>query len=170
MRIEAQLCLILLLSASVVTDLRENRIKNSLILAGYGMAVISRGLGLVSTGWLSGMIGMCIPLIALFFLFLLHALGAGDIKLFSVIGAFVGAEKVVFYMLAGMAAGAIIGICILIRQRDFHRRVTYLLQFIRTIFIQHAIVPYYQNVDYKSCNIHFSVPILIGSCMCMIIQ
>lgn len=169
MRTEAQLCLILVLSSAVVTDIREDRIKNSLILAGYGMAIISRGVGLVSAGWLSGMIGMCIPIAALFFLFLIHALGAGDIKLFSVIGAFVGAEKVVFYMLAAFTVGAIIALYKLIRHKNFRRRFAYLIQYIQTVCMMHTIVPYYQKADCKSC-IHFSVPILIGSCLCMVMQ
>lgn len=125
---------------------------------------------MISVGWLSGIIGMCIPIAALFFLFLIHALGAGDIKLFSIIGAFVGAEKVAFYMLAAFTVGAIIAIYKLIRYKNFQKRFAYLIQYIRVLCIQHTIIPYYQKTDCKNYRMHFSIPILIGSCLYMVIQ
>jgi len=93
-------CLVCLLLLAVRMDLRSYKISNHLILIGiitgflfdvyeYGQAGISL--------WLPGIL---LPVILLFPLFIIKALGAGDIKLFSVIGSFYGAA----YVLKSIAA------------------------------------------------------------------
>lgn len=77
-----------LLCRVIVTDVREGKIENRIILMGYvlafALAYIKEGIPgiLVSTKAAGFMI------LSLFFLFLLKGLGAGDIKLLSVIAAF----------------------------------------------------------------------------------
>lgn len=87
-------------------DLRDMRISNRLILSGIIIALVRRwfcgGLGEVFTG----LFQISFPVILLYLLFLIGALGAGDIKLFSVIGGLVQFHTLLRTMVyAFLAAG-----------------------------------------------------------------
>ena len=49
----------------------------------------------------------------------MHALGAGDIKLFSMIGAFISTEQLLQIMLLAFVVGAVIGVLKLVYRRLF---------------------------------------------------
>ena len=75
---------------AVLFDLRERRIPNRLclsgMLAGMGLRTVLRGV----PGFLSGVAGIGLAILPLFLLFRSGMLGAGDIKLFAVVGSFMG--------------------------------------------------------------------------------
>ena len=89
------LILLTLLSITLYTDIKDNKIKNiHLILPlvlGVLIAVLSNGL----VGLKSSVFGIIIPFVALFLFFALKMLGAGDIKLFCTIGAIMGVNFVI---------------------------------------------------------------------------
>lgn len=76
-----------------------------------------RGL---SPGLLISIVGCIIPVMVLYFLFFVRALGAGDIKLLSVAGAFVGAD-VLRLTVYSFLAGGVISVIYLIRELILHR-------------------------------------------------
>src|ERR1700751_1600311 len=86
-------CLLMLLAVAVGSDLHSRRIPNWLVLTGLTLALAVRlggaraaqgysawGLGLLTGG------GLFLPL------YLLRGMGAGDVKLMAMVGAFVGPE------------------------------------------------------------------------------
>ncbi len=81
--------LLLVLLLAVIMDFRERRISNRLIALGLVSGLILRVIGEGSIGIVHFIVNISIPVILLFLLFQLRALGAGDIKLFSVVGGFV---------------------------------------------------------------------------------
>jgi prepilin peptidase CpaA len=97
------LMLSIVITAAIVTDIRSRRIPNSLIIAGWVIAVIWHTLAApgkwafdpVSPG-ASGALGSTAALFSLLLIFLplylIRVMGAGDVKLMSVIGAFFGAS------------------------------------------------------------------------------
>ena len=93
--------------AAVVTDLRSGKISNRLILTGLGVALIHRLLQEGSAGLLTGVIQISLPVIILYLFFLIGALGAGDIKLFSLIGGFVTFEELNICVITAFVLGAI---------------------------------------------------------------
>ncbi len=99
-----------LLLAAVFMDFREQRISNRLIAFGLFSGLILRIVGEGSIGIVHFMVNISIPVILLFLLFQLRALGAGDIKLFSVVGGFLMMEQLFAVMLASFFAGAVIGL------------------------------------------------------------
>lgn len=98
-------------------DFRERRISNRLIALGLLSGLILRVIGEGSIGIAHFIVNISIPVILLFLLFQLRALGAGDIKLFSVVGGFVMIQQLLAVIIAAFFAGAVIGLGKLTYQR-----------------------------------------------------
>ncbi|MGN0367710.1 MAG: prepilin peptidase [Wujia sp.] len=102
---EYVLSFVLLLA--VIFDFRTDKIPNWLCFATniYGMTF--RLIVYGYNGVADSLIGMVVPFICLFVLFVIHALGAGDIKLLCAVGACIGREirETLFWfcVCAGMA-------------------------------------------------------------------
>lgn len=95
---------------AVVTDFREMRISNRLIASGLIWGLAFRVMGEGSAGIVHFLVNISIPVILLFLLFQMRALGAGDIKLFSVAGGFLTTRQLLYVMLAAFFSAAVIGI------------------------------------------------------------
>lgn len=93
--------------AAVIMDLRSGKISNRLILIGIGVALIRRLLQEGGVGLLTGALQISFPVIILYLFFLLGALGAGDIKLFSLVGGFVNFRELVACIIVAFILGAI---------------------------------------------------------------
>lgn len=107
------------LSYAVYTDMTRTRISNRLIvsglLGGFFFRIWSEG----SMGVLFYVVNIFIPVIFLYLLFQMHALGAGDIKLFSMVGAFISTEQLLGLMGLAFCIGALLGIFKIIYQFIF---------------------------------------------------
>jgi len=114
------LALLLFLALAVAEDLRSRRIPNSIILAGTAtalafQAVVPHGAGLFhspfgSIGLLASLGGFAVGLCALLPLYALHAMGAGDVKLMAMAGAFLGAADTAAAVLASLLAGGLLAL------------------------------------------------------------
>ena len=99
-----------ILIIAVVTDLRETRISNRLITSGLILGLAFRIVGAGVAGVVHFLVNISIPVILLFLLFQMRALGAGDIKLFSVAGGFLTIRQLIYMMLASLFIAAAIGV------------------------------------------------------------
>lgn len=124
---------------AVVTDFREMRISNRLIASGLILGLALRIMGEGSAGIVHFLVNISIPVILLFLLFQLRALGAGDIKLFSVIAGFLSIRQTLYVMVASFVAGGGIGV-------------------IKMLYLK-VVTGRFGN---KRTLIHFSTAILIG--------
>ena len=125
--------------SAVVTDFRERRISNRLMALGLVIGLILRILGEGGIGIVHFLVNISIPVILLFLLFQLRALGAGDIKLFSVVGGFLELRQLFAVMIVAFIAASVIGLGKLL----YHRLSA-------------------QKKDGNRTLIHFSLAILIG--------
>jgi prepilin peptidase CpaA len=94
--------LLTLLFSAAWNDVRSYRIPNKLVFAGTIIAVVFNTVApqeIGGLGVLDSLGGFAVGLIALLPLYLLRVMGAGDVKLMAMTGAFLG---------AGGAAGALI--------------------------------------------------------------
>ncbi len=149
-----------ILSIAVVMDYRNGRIKNWLTAAGIAAGCILR----LSTGETSVLLllaGIFFPLLCCGLLFRMHALGAGDIKLFSVIGSFADFQELLSCICFSFVAGAIISLLKLIVNRNLMSSVYCFFQYIRQIYATGTIEKYPGRDDGKR-QMHFSAAILIG--------
>ncbi len=102
----AEYTLILLLVAATVFDFRWQRIPNWLIQVGvlFGLACNIAIPPYPQAGLLWPFEGMGLGFIAFLPLYLVGAMGAGDVKLMSMVGAFVGPDDMVGVLLFTMIA------------------------------------------------------------------
>ena len=132
-----------ILMQAVETDFREHRISNRLIAFGLCSGLIFRILGEGSIGIVHFLVNISIPVILLFLLFQLRVLGAGDIKLFSVIGGFLEIRQLCIVIVTAFGVASVLGIAKLICERQSAgnggKRRT-LIHFSLAIFISYVLV------------------------------
>jgi prepilin peptidase CpaA len=99
--------LLLFLAAAVITDLRARIIPNTVVLTGALSGILLAGLHPQGIGFLSALGGLALGLAIFLPLYLLRAMGAGDVKLMAMAGAFIGpaaiAEAALWVLLTGGA-------------------------------------------------------------------
>src|SRR5687768_7509464 len=105
--------LLLLLLAAAWHDVRSRRIPNVLVFGGAvaGLllnTVLSREMG--GVGPLGSLSGLGIGLILLLPLYLLRAMGAGDVKLMAMTGTFLGAGGVLAAFICILLAGGVLAL------------------------------------------------------------
>lgn len=120
-------------------DIRSTKISNRLIVCGYLLGLVIRIMGNGWRGAIDFLFCISLPVILLYLLFLMRALGAGDIKLFSVAGGFLTMKELVLLVFVSILVGAMISIAKLVYLK-FRGRL---------------------NLREKHF-IHFSIPILLG--------
>lgn len=103
------LLLLVLICHAVYTDMTLTIIRNRLIVAGLLFGLIFQIIQEGKIGILVYIVNISIPVVLLYLLFQLHALGAGDIKLFSMIGAFVSTEQLLQIGILSFLIGAVFG-------------------------------------------------------------
>jgi prepilin peptidase CpaA len=106
-----------LLAGAVLSDLRSRRIPNRLVVAGIGLALavhavatITGSPALAGRSWWAPLAGFSAGLALLMPLHLLHAMGAGDVKLMAMVGAFLGAPGTLVAALYTLAAGGLLSL------------------------------------------------------------
>lgn len=112
--------LFVLMLLIVRQDVREYRIPNKLVLTGIVLGVAMNGLfpsvwgfndavpgGL---GWIGAIKGLIVGFAVLLPMYLLRTMGAGDVKLMAMVGAFVGVNDVLWIVLATFIAGGVIAL------------------------------------------------------------
>lgn len=148
----------------VVGDIRKYKVKNSIILMGICLSficsVLEGGINNLVV-WIFGIIG---PIIILFLFFIFKVLGAGDIKLFSVVGGFFGIYFAFKVIIIAFIFGAILAVFHFIRYRDLMSRLQYLAKFSSEAWKEKKIKPYYSvEKDGRSCVIHFTLAIAVAT-------
>ena len=133
------LTLLLLLGVAVWMDVQKGKISNRLIVFGIGLGLMFQITTYGVYGVFFFLRNISFPVIFFHLLFLMHALGAGDIKLFSMIGAFISTQELVWVVAASFIIGAVLG----------------LLKLLHKYFPQ-------KNYDGKLTKIHFSPAIIIA--------
>jgi prepilin peptidase CpaA len=111
-----------LLAAAVWHDLRTRRIPNRLVLGGAlaGLAfqtLLAPGAGLFTTpfgalGLLDGLAGLGLGLALLLPMYMLGAMGAGDVKLMAMCGAFLGPRDMLGAALLTLIAGGVLALAV----------------------------------------------------------
>jgi prepilin peptidase CpaA len=114
------LLLLALLLVAVTTDLRSRRIPNTLVLTGTTLALASHalvmgheGVPLAGPAWWAPLAGLITGLLVLMPLYLMRAMGAGDVKLMATVGAFVGAPTVLSVALYTLLAGGLLSLTVM---------------------------------------------------------
>ena len=116
----AALLLFVVLAIAAVTDLRNHRIPNLLLLPALSLALMLHTMSGGIDGLIASAGGLTIGLALLLPLYIIGGMAAGDVKLLSVVGSFLGPWGVVVAGMSTMMAGAVFGIVVIIWQRVRH--------------------------------------------------
>jgi prepilin peptidase CpaA len=120
-----------LLAWAVASDVRSRRIPNQLVvlglLAGLTLqATVTPGAGLFSEpfgalGLLKASAGMALGLLLLLPMYALGAMGAGDVKLMAMLGAFLGPLDIVGAGLSSVLAGGVLALLVALFQGSLRK-------------------------------------------------
>ncbi len=142
----------------MIHDFATGNVSNKLILVGF----ISSFLFTVvvnNHNIIYYFLGTLIPILVLLIIFMIGGIGAGDVKLFAVIGGFIGYQGVLKCILASFIFGAIIAVFKLLIQRNLIQTLHNIGLFIFRISQSEQI----QTIEREKSNtIHFTLPILFG--------
>lgn len=104
--------LTLLLLLAAWQDIRQYRIKNALVITGALLGVLLHTLLPTNLSFFDALLGWLMGLLVLLPLYLLRAMGAGDVKLMAMVGAFLGPEATLTTLLYVLVTGGVLSVCI----------------------------------------------------------
>lgn len=111
-----QVLLVILVLTAAVFDVREQRVPNWLTLAGVVLGFAMNTLLFESPGLWFSLRGLGLAMLIYFPLYLLRAMGAGDVKLMAAVGAMVGAGNWIVVMVLTFVFAAVIGLVVASRK------------------------------------------------------
>ena len=154
--------ILMLLIAATIFDLRTGKIPNLLngigILTGYAYHIYTEGV----CGIVICTVYALIPVVLLFLLFLIHALGAGDIKLFSAI-ACLGGQSLFFHtFLYSFLVGAVYALFKLCYHRNLISSLMHFKEYLGRVMVERKCIPYRRELVWDKQTMHFSAAILMG--------
>lgn len=115
----------ILLGVVAWQDIKQHRISNRVVFVGVVLGfmfngLMPQGLGFNSPapgglGWLAGLTGLGMGIVILLPFYWLRAMGAGDVKLMGMVGAFLGPGQVLGALLGTFLIGGVMALVIALR-------------------------------------------------------
>lgn len=159
LQIASMLTLYILLTVAVIQDFRHMKVSNRLIFIGLGLGIFFQTIQKGPVAIVRVLPNIIIPVIVLYLLFLMRCLGAGDIKLFSVIGTFINFKQLGVCIAAAFVIGAVFALLKMLSRKNLWNRL-FLVRCYVVETLQGNVAPY----SYKSKEdvLHFSLAIALG--------
>ena len=156
------LVLLLILLICAVTDLKERRIYNLVLLPGLLFGII---YNLAAGGWTGlgqSLLGLLLGLVILIIPFAIGGMGAGDVKLLAVVGAVKGPVFVLYSALGMALAGGVIALGFWLYKAGFLSETARFFKALRLMLISRFQIIEF-NVAKKSIMIPYGLAIAIGA-------
>jgi prepilin peptidase CpaA len=113
-----------LLIIAFVTDIKAQIIPNRLTVSFFAAAFIYHAAFSGIDGLVKAAAGAAAGFVPLLLLHLARGIGAGDVKLFGALGAWVGVWIVLQMMLYAILYAGVIGVCLVVVNRAFGKKMT----------------------------------------------
>ena len=158
--------IIILLILALISDIKTYKIKNNIVFPFVIIGFLTKMYLDGKEGIFFSLKGMAFPIIALIIFFVLRMLGAGDIKLFSAIGAIMGLEFVLYTIIYSFLAGGIIALILIINRKNGIKRFKHFFQYLKSCILTQSILPY-TDFDDKSDGgkFRFALAMTCGVCI-----
>lgn len=156
------ICIAFLIAINI-TDIKGFRIKNKVVLPTIIIGLI---YGIICNNFLDSIYGMLIPL-ALFPLYALKMLGAGDVKALCALGSVLGFNLSVMTMLLTFVSGGAIALGFMLFNKNFIKRFKNLFNYLKMMFFMKKIEQYNYGGGEKS-YFRFSFAITAGTILAIV--
>ncbi len=142
MELVKTLCVLALALSALITDIKTKKIKNSINFSFMflGIAANAADGGLVGVS--RSVLGIAAPLVLLVPLYALGMLGAGDVKLFSAVGAIMGAGFTAATTVISFLFGGAIGAALMVIKGHGRYRFRVLGTYLKTCLLTGTISDY----------------------------
>jgi len=156
---------------SSISDIRIRKIKNAIVLPFIAAGLVTNWIISGHNGLTGSLLGAFLPLVLLMALYALKMLGAGDIKLFSAVGAIMGTGFVLYSMAYSFLVGGIISIVLMILRKNAAERFKYLMNYLKSCFLTFSIKPYAVEISKDdSAEFPFACAIALGTIIQAVIE
>jgi prepilin peptidase CpaA len=108
---------LLLLFIATIFDIRSHRIPNWLVFSGAIAGIAYQALSPYDRGMVHALEGLAVGLGAFMPLYMLRTMGAGDVKLMAMVGAFLGPASALGAVLTTFIVGGALAIAVAIRNK-----------------------------------------------------
>ena len=156
--------LLLFFSAAVITDLRARIIPNALVLTGALTGILLAGLHPEGIGFLRALGGLALGLVIFLPVYFLRAMGAGDVKLMAMTGAFLGYAAVPEAALWVLLMGGALALVFALRRSVARRMVGNLREmlFSAAASVQIRVLPDFSRGPQTAARLPYAVAIALG--------
>ncbi len=124
--------LVFVLLLASLWDLKKGKVPNALI-------ILAGSYGLIRSIYYQNFFihipGMLFPILLLYPFYKIGTIGAGDIKLFSIIGIYVPFQESVFCIFTAFLISAVYGIILFSRLGEWKARLAYLISYLKDAFL-----------------------------------
>ena len=154
-----------MLLLATLADLKSDRIPNGFVMLGIVIGTLCSlwyGSGIRYT-----VISMFLAFLLLYPLFKIGVLGAGDVKIFMMIGSFVGVKELLVVLIMSFVIGALCSLIKLLSEHNGRERLYYFLSYISEVVRMRQWKIYGEHVaqdyeQYRRNKIHFTIPVLFS--------
>lgn len=147
---------------AVVMDFQRTKVDNGWLLFCLMISLIVQLMEKGTSGFITWSCGACLPVLILGWLFLFRMLGAGDIKLFCVMGSVLGAGNILRCIAYSFLIGAVISAALMISNGILCQRIQYLFRYVSDFLKTGKRKPYGKS-GMPLENFHFTVPIFLSA-------
>ncbi len=149
-------------SVAIFTDWRFYRIPNVCVGAGALAGLIMTFVSDSVLGLAAAAASMVIIFLAFYPFYLLGGVGAGDIKLFMMVGCYMKGDALVHYLLVTMLMAAVCSILKMLVYKESRERLFYLMRYIKKAVLTGAMDEYQIDRTQKKCVIRLSIPAFVS--------
>ncbi len=149
----------------IFMDWYHYKIPNACIMVGMAAGLIMTYMSYSINGLWDAVRAAAMIFIALYPFYRLGAMGAGDVKLFMMVGCYrscMGIEGFIDYMLVTMVIAAVVSAAKMSMYTESRERFFYLMRYLRKAAVTGTVDAYEVDKTKKRCVIRLSIPAFLS--------
>lgn len=156
-----------LLIVAAAQDIQSGKVSNRLIVTGLVIGIVFQVMEYGAWGIPYFLGNISFPVILLYLLFQMRVLGAGDIKLFSMIGSILTLGELCRCMAYSFIAAGAGSVLFLAADKESVKRLFFAAAYLRDCLRTGQVLPYRPPFSSDRLSFAFSVPVLFGAMLAL---